>query len=83
LQLRKLSPVHVQNLYTKKLQEGLKPATIDSFHSLLHKALKLAVRWKLVSYNVCDQVTPPSLKDQKEGTALTMEQADRIFRGFL
>jgi integrase len=80
LQMRKLSPEHVQTFYTKKLREGLKPATVDSFHTLLHKAFKTAVRWKLVPYNVCDQVTPPSLKDQEEGIALTMEQAITLLK---
>jgi len=75
MQLRKLNPMHVQTFYTKKLQEGLKPSTIHVFHAILHKALKVAVRWKLVPYNVCDQVTLPSLKDQEIGKALTMEQA--------
>lgn len=79
-QLRKLTPMHVQNFYTQKLREGLAPATVESFHSLLHKAFKTAVRWKLVPYNVCDQVTPPSLKDQEEGIALTMEQAITLLK---
>lgn len=80
-QLRKLNPMHVQNFYTKKLQEGLAPATVQSMHATLHKALKVAVRWKLVPYNVCDQVTPPSLKDQEEtGKALTMEQAITLLK---
>jgi integrase len=72
--------MHVQDFYTKKLREGLAPATVGSFHSLLHKALKVAVRWKLIPYNICDQVTPPSLKDQEEGVALTMEQAVTLLR---
>jgi integrase len=79
-QLRKLNPMHVQNFYSQKLREGLAPATVDSFHSLLHKAFKMAVRWRLVPYNVCDQVTPPSLKDQEEGIALTMEQAITLLK---
>lgn len=79
-QMRKLNPMHVQTFYTKKLQEGLSPGSIESFHTLLHKAFKMAVRWKLVPYNVCDQVTPPSLKDQEEGVALTMEQAITLLK---
>jgi integrase len=80
IQLRKLSPMHVETFYTKKLQEGLTPATVKSFHAILHKALKVAVRWKLVPYNVCDQVTPPSLKDEEAGKALTMEQAVTLLK---
>lgn len=79
-QLRKLNPMHVQDFYTKKLREGLAPASVDSMHALLHKAFRIAVRWKLVPYNVCDQVTPPPLTDQREGVALTMEQAITLLK---
>lgn len=80
IQLRKLTAQQVQAFYTKKLREGKSPATIANIHALLHKALKVAVRWKLVSYNVCDQVTVPSLEDQQEGIALTMEQAVTLLK---
>jgi integrase len=79
-QLRKLTPMHVQTFYSQKLREGLAPATVVSFHSLLHKAFKTAVRWKMVPYNVCDHVTPPSLKDQQEGIALTLGQATTLLK---
>lgn len=79
-QLRKLNPMHIQTFYTKKLQEGFAPATVVALHAILRKALQMAVRWKLIPSNVCDQVTPPSLKDEEEGVALTMEQAITLLK---
>jgi len=85
LQLKSLSAQHVQQLYTSLLKKGYKPNTIQGIHALLHKALKNAVRWKLVSYNVADQVTAP--RKQKGGEkgsevahALTAEQALHLLR---
>ncbi|HJT57740.1 MAG TPA: N-terminal phage integrase SAM-like domain-containing protein [Ktedonobacteraceae bacterium] len=34
--LQKLSPQHLQSFYTKKLDEGLSPTTVTSFHKMLH-----------------------------------------------
>jgi integrase len=41
--LQKLSPQHLQAFYTKKLDEGLSPTTVISFHKMLHLALDKAV----------------------------------------
>jgi integrase len=60
--LQKLSPQHLQAFYTKKLQEGLSPTTVLSFHKMLHLALDKTVQWGLVPRNVCDAVEPPHVK---------------------
>jgi integrase len=62
LKLSALMPAHVQKLYTDKLNSGLSHRTVKFIHSVLHKALKQAVRWGLVSRNVCDLVDAPSPK---------------------
>jgi len=59
--LQKLTPQRVQALYTKKLNDGLKPKTVMSIHGVLHNALDNAVKWNLVPRNVCDAVSPPSV----------------------
>jgi integrase len=79
LQLRKLTPLHIRNLYAAKIQEGLKPSTIRTIHAAFHHALADAVRWKLVSQNVCDQVSPPATKKHK-AQALTLAQAIRLLK---
>jgi integrase len=76
-QLQKLSPQHVQAFYTLKLEEGLSARTVSAFHSLLHKALDTAVRWNLLSRNVCDAVSPPRPK-RREIRTFTPEQAQQL-----
>jgi integrase len=81
LQLKTLSAQHVQRLYTSLFRKGYKSNTIRTIHSVLHKALKNAVKWKLVSVNVADQVTIP--RDQEESEiayALTAEQALHLLK---
>lgn len=74
LQLRKLTPLHIRNLYANKAAEGLMPSTILTIHTTLRRALEDAFRWRLVSQNVCDQVSPPTRKKHKPQT-LTLAQA--------
>ncbi len=54
-----LDALKVQSLYTAKLDSGLSPRTVQIVHATLHKALKQAVRWRLVPRNVCGDVDPP------------------------
>jgi len=75
--LQKLTPQHVQALYRKKGDDGLSSKMINSIHGVLHKALGNAVRWNLVSRNICDLVSPPRIvKPTIE--SLTMEQAHKL-----
>ena len=77
LQLQKLSPQHLQSLYSKKLDEGLAPKTVICMHNLLHKALDDAVRWNLVARNVSDAVSPPRRK-RFETHSLNAEQVQQL-----
>lgn len=85
LQLKSLTAQHVQQLYTSLFKKGYSPGTIHGIHCVLHKALKNAVKWKLVSSNVSDQVTIPRNKKGSEGEeevacALTAEQALHLLK---
>jgi integrase len=75
--LQKLSAQHVQAFYTRKLNEGFSASTVGVFHSVLHKALSVAVKWGLVPRNVCDLVSPPHA-DGFEIQPLTTEQAHQL-----
>lgn len=75
--LPKLSPHHVQSLYARQLDAGFSETTVHHVHNVLHKALKTAVKWGLVSRNVCELVDPPR-KAHFEGQALTVEQARKL-----
>src|SRR6266567_569746 len=75
--LQKLSAQHLQSFYTKKLNEGLAATTVGCFHNVLHKALDTAVKWNLISRNVCDLVSPPRRK-RFEFQPLTVEQVYQL-----
>ncbi len=60
--LSALTPAHVQNLYRRKLDEGLAPKTVKYIHTTLHRALKQAVRWGLVPRNAAAEVDPPRVR---------------------
>ena len=77
--LQKLTPQRVQAFYAKKLQENLSTKVVHEIHGVLHLALKNAVRWELVSKNVCDLVTPPRIVS-REVAPLSVEQARRLMK---
>ena len=77
IQVQKLTPQQVQSFYTKKLEEGYASSTIVLYHAVLHEALDNAVRWNLISRNVCDLVSSPRI-DQHEMQPLTQEQVKRL-----
>lgn len=60
VRLGKLTALDVQTLYARrKAEAGLSSTTLSNIHVVLHRALKQAVRWKLLTYNVTEQVDPP------------------------
>lgn len=70
----RLTPAQVQRLYSEKLEAGLSPTTVNHLHSVLHRALKDALRLGLVPRNIADAVTPPR-ETRHEMHVLTAEQA--------
>ena len=65
--LDKLKPLHIQNFYTLKLEEGLSERTIISFHKIIHRALEQALKWQLIIVNVSNGVEKPKVKKKKTG----------------
>jgi integrase len=60
IKLNAIKPFHVQNYYSKLIDEGKKSnSTILKIHRFLHLALKHAVKWQIVLNNIADAVTPP------------------------
>lgn len=64
--LTQLRPEHLQRYYSEKLSGGrydgkgaLNPTTVSHHHTCLHRALKMALQWGLVSRNPADAITPP------------------------
>jgi len=76
-QLQKLTAQQVRAFYTKKLNEGLSPTTVNGLHAVLHKALDDAVRLGILARNVCDAVSPPR-RAHFEIQPLSTEQAQQL-----
>lgn len=57
--LAKLTPLHVQELYTRLLTSGLSPTTVNLIHNVLHRALDRGVKSWILPRNVCDAVDAP------------------------
>ncbi len=47
--------------------QGLAPRTVRYVHTILHAALKDALRWNRVARNVADAATPPSVGSTRQG----------------
>lgn len=77
IQLQKLSPQRVQELYAQKQKEGYAAETVRGIHRMLHRAFEDAVKWNLVASNVCDKVTQPR-PVEFEQHPLTKEQAKQL-----
>ncbi len=77
MELRKLTPQQVQKFYTDKGKQGLSSKTIRCIHSTLHSALDNAVKWQLISQNVCDKVSLPKVQ-KRESQILTSEQIKKL-----
>ncbi len=78
--LKALTPARVQSLYRSKLDSGLSARTVRLIHTVLHGALKQAVRWELVARNVTEAVAAPKpdKSRKKEIRPLDQNQADAL-----
>lgn len=57
--LKDLRREQVQKLYSRKRNEGFSAARVRRIHGVLSSALNHAVGWRMVSHNVCKEVSPP------------------------
>src|ERR687897_993167 len=73
MKLSKLDTPNIQALYTAKLQDGLKPASIRYIHAVLRCALEKAVDLRLIARNPAASARPPKIR-QEEITPLDIEQ---------
>jgi integrase len=69
IELQRLSPAQLNAFYRELLTKGrrnraggLAPKTVRYIHSILHRALRDAVRWGHVVRNVADAADPPKAK---------------------
>lgn len=79
IKLQNLRPDHLDTFYADLLEGGLAPKTVRNVHTMLHKALKDAMRKNLVVRNVADAADPPRVTHgDSEHQTWTGEQL-RIF----
>jgi integrase len=71
-----LAPLHLQQLYAKKLEAGRAPATVNLIHVVLRRSLKQAKRWGVAGRNVAAEHVDPPARTRLDGTdrALTAPQ---------
>jgi integrase len=79
VKLEKLTAMQLDGLYRKKLNVGLSPRSVQIIHATAHKALKQAVRWRLVRENVAEHATPPKTT-KREMQPLTKDQMQILLR---
>lgn len=72
--LTKLTPLDVQELYTKLADAGLSARSVHHTHRVLHNAFGQAVKWSLIPRNPCAGATAPRAT-RSEMKVLAPEQA--------
>ena len=77
VKLAKLSPSHVQSMYSTMERNGASGRVRQLCHAVLRRAIKRAVRWQLVARNVCDAVDPPKAA-KREIQPLNAEQSQSL-----
>lgn len=77
VQLVKLDPQTIQAMLGDKLRSGLSPSTVKHIRTALRRALRLALKWRLVSYNSATLVDLPDA-DRPEIKPLTQDQARQL-----
>ena len=77
--LASLRPEHVQGRYAELQSNGLSDMTVLHTHRLLKQALAHAVKWQVMTRNVCDMVDPPR-PQRKEMVALDKIGVGRLFK---
>lgn len=72
--LDKLQPLDIQQVYGEMQARGLSARVVRHAHSVLHNALKQAVKWGLLSRNPSDLVELPKVQ-HKERRVLSPDEA--------
>lgn len=73
LKLSKVTGQHLQALYSELQKEGYSPASVVRTHSILHKAFKQALMWRIIVRNPADEVSRPRIP-RHEMKTLDVEQ---------
>lgn len=77
VQLAKLAPLQIQQLYADKLSAGLSKTTVHHIHACLRAALNQAVKWQLLQRNPTIATEPPPMTTA-DPEFLSFEQAQQL-----
>lgn len=77
IKLDKLTSTQIQTWCNTEMNR-VKPTTARDYYNVLNAMLKQAVKWRKISYNPCDGVTPPAY-NKPNSNAYTQEQTAKIF----
>jgi integrase len=77
VQVRKVGPQHLVDLYAAMRDAAAAPASIAQVHAVLGSAFKQAVMWGLMARNPRDAVRPPR-PQRREMVVLSPEQSRQI-----
>ena len=77
--LGRLTIVHVQALYAAMGRSGKSAETVRLTHAVLRRALRQAVNWRLLPFNVCAEIERPRVT-KTEITPLDGQQVAKLFK---
>ncbi|HEY7063614.1 MAG TPA: site-specific integrase [Chloroflexota bacterium] len=62
--ITRLQPLQIQGYYSEQLMR-LGTATVALHHSVLNRALRQAVRWRIIPHNPCEGTDPPRARNAR------------------
>ena len=74
--LSRLTPDHLQNLYSDRLRAGQSEQSVKHLHRMLHTALKRAVRFNKVQRNVAALLLPEDLPKVQKSEMKTLRSEE-------
>lgn len=77
IQLDRLQPFHIQALYDQMLASGLSRRTVEYTHAILRRAMRRAVKLRLIPAAPTDGVDAPRA-EHREMTVLTPDQLQQL-----
>ena len=75
--LARLSAQDIQRYYALKVRGGLSAQTVKHHHTLLHRALEIAITWELLERNPSDRIVSPT-PGPSPAKALGLEEVRRL-----
>lgn len=84
--LTKLTPLHIQGLYSSMERDGVSARVRELTHAVLRRALNQGVKWGNLARNVCTAVEKPKvqkkamqvLRPEEAGRFLAASKSDRL-----